>query len=670
MKTRTGLRPVSVVVVAAAAGGLLAVEASPASAAVSCASPVFKRQFFANTSFSGTPKKTDCDSAVNENYGTGDPAGVTLPKDNFSVRWSVTRDFGSGGPFTFAAEAQDGIRVYVDGVRRIDLWKNVSSTRKKSVNLTIPAGKHSLRVDYAAWTGAANVKLTYTPRTTATVDKVKPLAPAGVTAKLDNATAKAVLTWARNKEMDLAGYRLHRRQDGTSTWTALGTTTGTTMSDLPSTPGRTYFYEVRAYDRAGNVSTGSADQKVVTVAVTAPTGLAAQGLDEGVKLTWNPVPGAVKYSVTRYRNGTLVLGKSATGTTYTDTTAPRSKESSTYWVKAVDGAGRLSEAAVATAVRPVAAPHEVTAKPDADRVDLSWKTHPDTDGSYYSFNVYRSRSLPVNTATEPIRCDITSVKLADGRRQYSCEDGSTSANTTYHYVIKGFDDGDRESVASATASVTTLASDRDTTPPAAVTGLTSEATEYGIVLDWNANSETDLKRYTVYRGEVLRSDDEAVCSGSEWAYLAPGTTHYVDATLPDGDERCYWIDAVDTSYNSSFKWTGTAQVSSVFELDLTPSVSTPEGSPVSLTASADDSGTVELSWNTVQGATGYRVLRWDPAAGQYTSLTGDTPVTGTSYTDTTAASGTTHHYWVTALLADGSETAPGADWAILVPPGA
>jgi hypothetical protein len=95
----------------ATAGGLLAVSEVPASAASSCASPAYKRQFYANTTFSGTPKKTDCDATVNENWGTKAPASG-LPKDNFGVRWTVTRDFGSGGPFALPVAAQDGLRVY------------------------------------------------------------------------------------------------------------------------------------------------------------------------------------------------------------------------------------------------------------------------------------------------------------------------------------------------------------------------------------------------------------------------------------------------------------------------------------------------------------------------------------------------------------------------------
>ncbi|WP_443075227.1 hypothetical protein [Streptomyces sp. NBC_01483] len=133
--------------------------------------------------------------------------------------------------------AQDGLRVYLDGTRKVDLWKNVSSTVKKTVNVTIPSGKHTLRVDYANWTGAANVSFGYTPRTTATVDKVKPLTPTGTSASYDTAGGNTRLSWAKNKEMDLAGYRVYRRLKGSTTWTKLTTTAAVSYTDttVPAT---------------------------------------------------------------------------------------------------------------------------------------------------------------------------------------------------------------------------------------------------------------------------------------------------------------------------------------------------------------------------------------------------------------------------------------------------
>lgn len=255
----------------ATAGGVLYATAVPASAAVSCTSPVFTRQFYANTTFSGTPKKTDCDSVIDQNWGTGAPVSG-VPSNNFGVRWSVTRDFGSGGPFAFTVSSQDGVRVYLDNVRKVDLWKNVSSSVNKTVNVTVPSGKHTLRVDFVNWTGNANVKYAYTPRTTAGTDKVKPLSPTGPVVSYSATTGAAKFTWSKNKEMDLANYRVFRRLKGESYGSKpLATTTATSYTDstLPKT-GASYYYEARAVDKAGNVSGGSADQIATTVDRTPP----------------------------------------------------------------------------------------------------------------------------------------------------------------------------------------------------------------------------------------------------------------------------------------------------------------------------------------------------------------------------------------------------------------
>ncbi|MFG3495791.1 PA14 domain-containing protein [Streptomyces sp. NPDC047928] len=241
-------------------GSLLAAAPQAAAADVTCSTNVYKRTFYKNTSFSGTPVRTDCDSAVSESWSGVPVSGV--PSNNFGVRWSVTRDFGSGGPFTFTASATDGVRVYLDGVRKIDLWSGTGDTaRSKSVNLTVPTGRHTIRVDYVNWSGAAKVGFTYVPRTSATYDKTRPLAPTGVKTAYNTTTRRTTVSWSANKEMDLASYSLYRRPVSSSTWTRVATTTARAYTDpLVNPDDRTpYYYEVWATDRAGNASAGSAD---------------------------------------------------------------------------------------------------------------------------------------------------------------------------------------------------------------------------------------------------------------------------------------------------------------------------------------------------------------------------------------------------------------------------
>ncbi|MET9900378.1 PA14 domain-containing protein [Streptomyces sp. NPDC006446] len=549
----------------ATAGGLLTAAGTAASAVTNCTSPVYKRQFYANTTFSGTPKKTDCDSAIDQNWGSGAPASG-LPANNFGVRWTVTRDFGSGGPFTLPVTAQDGIRVYLDEEPKVDLWKNVSATRSKTVNLAIPRGKHTLRIDFVNWTGKANVTFAYKPVTSATADKIKPLVPTGPSATYDTATGKAKVSWSQNKEMDLAGYRVFRRLKGGTTWTRLTTTTATSYTDttLPVT-GVTYDYEVRAYDKAGNESEGTAPRSVTTADRTAPAvpaGLAVTDSSDkgGLRTGWSAVAGASSYRVYRAaaENGSFSRIGSTGEVSYRDSTA---EQGATYYyrVTAVDAAGNES-----------------------------------------------ARSGAVS-----------------GRR-------------------------------------------RDDTPPSAVTGLTATPTGYGFELNWDANPTPDLGRYVVYAGELLGDEEEQVCSVHEVEWLSADTTSYAYRTLPDGDERCFFIDAVDDDWNSHWKWTREPNIVPATERDTTPGVATPGGSPVELTASTADNGAapVSLSWDAVADATGYQVYRWNPGTGSYEKLAATSQ---RFYEDTTAAKGATHYYWVTAMHADGTESAPGADYAILAP---
>ncbi|MFJ9430490.1 fibronectin type III domain-containing protein [Streptomyces sp. NPDC101490] len=331
--------------VLATAGGLLT-TAPAAEAAVSCASPLFKREYFANTTLTGAPRRTDCDSAVNEHW-TGAPA-TGLPRDRFGVRWTLTRDFGSGGPFALSVQARDGVRVYLDGVRKYDAWSDLTAVRKGTVNLSVPKGRHTLRIDFVNWTGPADVTFTYAPRTSATVDKVKPLAPAGFGVAHDRATARTKLSWVRNKEMDLGGYRVYRRLAGQPfPARPLAVTTGAAYTDATPATGQTFLYELRAHDRAGNESPGTSDLAVTTAdrtAPAAPTAPRATVAAGAVKVGWQAVTGADRYRVLR-APGTSGPWTTAvdrvTAVSWQDTGADIRKQWY-YRIAAIDAAGNVS----------------------------------------------------------------------------------------------------------------------------------------------------------------------------------------------------------------------------------------------------------------------------------------------------------------------------------------
>ncbi|MFE9765255.1 fibronectin type III domain-containing protein [Streptomyces sp. NPDC005808] len=669
-------------VVLAAAGGTL--TAAPASAATTCTSPVYKRQFFANTTFSGTPKKTNCDSAISENWGTAAPTSG-LPKDNFGVRWTVTRDFGSGGPFALPVAAQDGIRVYVDGTRKVDIWKNVSTTVTKTVNITIPKGKHTLRIDYANWTGKANVKFDYTPRTSASVDKVKPLTPTD--AWFDEFTDAenrplVELTWSANKEMDLAGYRVYRRVKNSGSWTKVATTAKRSYTNAPPTTGQTYYYEVRAYDKAGNESAGTADQgPVETYDDTAPAApvLTVTATEASNNLSWTGSSAdTVTYRIFRKRDTatTYTALADTTSTTYADTTASYGKAYD-YKVSAVDAAGNAGASTVVRSARTITPPSNVVATTPSWGAVFTW-TEP-AGGDTADYEVYRSETSPVSTSgVYPIDCRSRKIRTdAAGNTIRSCTDYDGDQGRTYHYVMVRKNTAGLWSTGSQELTVTRPG---DEIPPPNVTGLTAEPREYGIKLDWDDSTAADLAKYLVYEQQTQWSTPEYV------DVVDGGTSEYVvGPERADGEATHYVVVAYDIYGNSRTyegsndpdvaPWSQELSKVSVTELDLTPATVPEDTAPCSLntyTAVGHHGGMyIDCADSVATEATGINVYRWDPTTSTYARVT-DTPLppTATNYTDTTIPTGTTVFYVLSVVAADGSETFSNVDSSVSLPSGA
>lgn len=84
----------------------------------------------------------------------------------------------------------------------------------------------------------------------------------------------------------------------------------------------------------------------------------------------------------------------------------------------------------------------------------------------------------------------------------------------------------------------------NTTAPAAPTGLTATSLLAAVQLSWNANSDNDIKGYTIMR---------TVKGANNWNTIARGVagTTYIDNTVVQGTEYTYKIKAIDFSCNLS-----------------------------------------------------------------------------------------------------------------------
>ncbi len=109
----------------------------------------------------------------------------------------------------------------------------------------------------------------------------------------------------------------------------------------------------------------------------------------------------------------------------------------------------------------------------------------------------------------------------------------------YNYSVM-----DQDNVTALTGGPALPPPGSDPTPPSAPTGLTANLDGIYVALDWDDNTEDDLKGYNVYR---------SVISGSGYTKLNSSPvldSEYTDST-PPGGETYYVVTAVDTSLNES-----------------------------------------------------------------------------------------------------------------------
>jgi hypothetical protein len=105
----------------------------------------WRGEYYNNPDLWGNPAVVREDQAIGFDWQENAPA-PGLPADAFSVRWSATATFQEGS-YNFHATMDDGMRVYVDGERIIDEWRDMPA-REVVASRHMTAGSHVLRVEY------------------------------------------------------------------------------------------------------------------------------------------------------------------------------------------------------------------------------------------------------------------------------------------------------------------------------------------------------------------------------------------------------------------------------------------------------------------------------------------------------------------------------------------
>lgn len=184
----------------------------------------------------------------------------------------------------------------------------------------------------------------------------------------------------------------------------------------------------------------------------------------------------------------------------------------------------------------------------------------------------------------------------------------------------------------------------ETTPsetvPTAPTGLkVVDENDYRIEIEWNAVSNA-----TYY--QVYRATSASGTYSKQGGYTQ--ACSYMDVAVTTGSTYYYKVTAINGEGESpkSAAVSGTAKTTG-------GGGGTTLSAPTGVTATPGSSY-ITVSWNSVSGASKYKVYRATSASGSYTSIATEF---GTSHQDMNASSGTTYYYKVTAVASDGSESA-------------
>jgi hypothetical protein len=116
----------------------------------------WKGEYYSNATLSGSPFLVINERTLDFNWGRGVPA-TGMPTDDFSARWTRTVNL-EAGVYRLYAQADDGVRLWVDEVLLMDHWLE-TAVQTYSVEQPLSKANHNIRVEYFEKTGEAVIRV-------------------------------------------------------------------------------------------------------------------------------------------------------------------------------------------------------------------------------------------------------------------------------------------------------------------------------------------------------------------------------------------------------------------------------------------------------------------------------------------------------------------------------
>jgi hypothetical protein len=108
---------------------------------------------------------TRLEPRIDADYGTGSPS-PNLGADQFSVHWAGRVLADRAETYRFYTQTDDGARLWIDGIALVNDWTD-HGVGENSGTITLPAGRHDLRMEFYDNGGAALARLLWSTPTVA-----------------------------------------------------------------------------------------------------------------------------------------------------------------------------------------------------------------------------------------------------------------------------------------------------------------------------------------------------------------------------------------------------------------------------------------------------------------------------------------------------------------------
>jgi hypothetical protein len=211
--------------------------------------PDWRGEYWSNMGLLGSPAVIRNDPAVDFNWGVGSPA-PEIPADGFSARWTRQLSF-SPGVYRFSAQADDGIRVYMDNRVLLNEWHDGDGQAVYSLEAPVE-GVHWLIVEYYERAGIAMARFWWQkigdlPTPTPTKTQTPTATPVATSTPAASATASPTQT-TTSGPAESATPTDSVTATASPTETATGTVEPSPMATLPATASATPAWSATATD--------------------------------------------------------------------------------------------------------------------------------------------------------------------------------------------------------------------------------------------------------------------------------------------------------------------------------------------------------------------------------------------------------------------------------------